>query len=288
MLHPIVGSPILSRCAYTLLGGLLFILSGCDDELQKIRFDERSPFERILVIDRGDKRYLRFGKAATGNQSTISLSDPNAVPAEYIRIAMLGMVMTPPQERVLMIGLGGGTFTTLLRRHYPNLRIDVVEIDPMVVEVAKTFFGVREDERYRVYVADGAKYVRQTKRRYELVLIDAYGGEGIPEDLSSPVFFNAVKSRLSPKGVAILNLWDQRGREALMADRFRNSFSESAWIRSEDGYNLVVFAMTAAMPDQADLVRAARGLTAQLDLSFDLAEIAERLSFDIGGSASQD
>ena len=33
MLHPIVGSPILSRCAYTLLGGLLFILSGCDDEL---------------------------------------------------------------------------------------------------------------------------------------------------------------------------------------------------------------------------------------------------------------
>ena len=128
----------------------LVALLGCDFESSQIRFDKQSEYERVLVIDKGDRRYLRFGNPNSVNQSIISLSDHRAVPAEYIRLATLGVMLTPNLNRVLMIGLGGGNFTTLLRRHFPDLYIDAVDIDPVVVEAAKNFFNVREDERFKI------------------------------------------------------------------------------------------------------------------------------------------
>ncbi len=59
-----------------------------------------------------------------------------------LMLAMLGMVMCPEPERVLMIGLGGGAFTSLLRRQFPSLWIDAVEIDPVVVEARSKKNGV--------------------------------------------------------------------------------------------------------------------------------------------------
>ena len=222
-----MSSFVFPRYALIAIGLLFITIAGCDDAQEKIRFDKRSEFERILVVDKGGERYLRFGKADSGNQSTISLSDPDTIPTEYIRFAMLGVLMTPGPERVLMIGLGGGTFTSLLRRHYPDLWIDVAEIDPVVVEAAREFFGVHEDERLRIHVADGAKFIRDAEQVYDLVLLDAYSGEGIAEDLTSTTFFDAVKARLSNSGVAMLNLWSQGARERLIAD----VFAEASQIR---------------------------------------------------------
>ena len=255
---------------------LIFPAPGCDDG--QVRFDKRSEFQRILVVDEGDKRYLRFGKADSGNQSTMSISDPQAVAVEYIRFSLLGMLMIPRRERVLMIGLGGGTFTTLLRRHYPDLWIDAVEIDPVVVEAARRFFGVQEDNRFRIHVGDGAKFIRKTPHEYDLIFLDAYSGEGLPPELVSPVFFAAVKDKLAEQGVVIINLWDQGLREGFLAGRFREVFPYTACIRSTDGYNLVLFGKETAMPAATRLVEAARRFTSEADLSFDLAEVADGLN----------
>jgi spermidine synthase len=250
--------------------------SGCEDRLAKVRFDERSEFERILVVDKGDRRYLRFGTADNGYQSSISLVDPEAVPMEYIRLAMLGMVMTPAPERVLMIGLGGGAFTNLLRRHFPDLWIDAVEIDPVVVKAARGFFGVREDERFQIYVQDGADFIEEVRNVYDLILLDAYSGEGVPEKLTTPSFFEAVKARTTGSGVVVVNLWQQGDREETIAASFGAVFSQTACVRSTDRQNLVLFGKTGGMPSSKDLVRAARRFTETSNLSFDLGKIARQ------------
>ncbi|MCF8077849.1 MAG: fused MFS/spermidine synthase [Desulfobacterales bacterium] len=242
-----------------------------------VRFDKQSEFERILVVDKADRRYLRFGAADNGYQSSISLSDPEAVPMEYIRAAMLGMVMAPEPERVLMVGLGGGAFTSLLRRHFPNLWIDAVEIDPVVVEAAGKFFNVREDERFRIYVEDGAKFIQDAQSSYDLILLDAYSGEGVPEKLVSREFFQAVKTKMNEGGVVAANLWQQGRREEAIAGAFHSVFAQSACIRTQDRQNLVLFGKAGGMPSSKDLVRAARRFTAASGLSFDLAEIAQRI-----------
>ena len=277
---------------------LLFVLTllSCEDtspppalrdavQSPQIRFDKRSEFNRILVVDEGEMRHLRFGAEDSGNQSTISLSNPGAVPMEYIRFAMLGMLLTPQQERVLMIGLGGGTFTTLLRRHYPTLWIDAVEIDPVVVEAAKSFFSVQEDSRFRIHIEDGAAFIERTRLSYDLIVLDAHTGDGIPEHLATPKLFRAVKERLSISGVAVLNLWDQGCKEHIVEKLFRTTFPEMACIRSADGFNLILFGKASAtIPEHADLVTAARQLTSDLGLSFDLGKAAEKLSTECPGS----
>ncbi len=244
----------------------------------QIRFDKRSEFGRILVVDEGDMRHLRFGAEDAGNQSTISLSNPSAVPMEYIRFAMLGMVLTPERERVLMIGLGGGVFTTLLRRHYPTLCIDVVEIDPVVVQAAKRFFAVREDSRFRIHIEDGAAFIQRTQRLYDLIFLDAYTGDAMPEHLATVEFFSRVKKKLSIRGVAVLNLWDEGPKDHVIEKLFCTTFSETASIRSGDGYNLILFGKASdKIPQSEELVTEARRLTSNLDLTFDLGKVAERL-----------
>ena len=95
------------RSLLFLLFLLVLTILACDEtSSRQIRFDKRSEFGRVLVVDEGDMRHLRFGSPSSGNQGTISLSDPKAVPMEYIRFAMLGMVLTPKAKRVMMIGLG--------------------------------------------------------------------------------------------------------------------------------------------------------------------------------------
>lgn len=233
------------------------------------------------MVDQGEMRYLRFRHVDGGDQSKISLSKPESVSMEYIRLSMLGILFTPRTERVLMIGLGGGTFTSLLRRHYPALWIDAVEIDPVVVQAAKRFFGVREDSRFRIHIEDGAAFIERASHSYDLIMLDAYTADGAPEHLATPKFFNAVKAKLSHNGVAVLNLWVDEHTERAIEKIFRSIFPETVCIRSSCGFNLVLFGKASAtMPEHEELVTAARRLTADLGLSFDLGKVAEQLRIE--------
>lgn len=256
----------------------LSVLLGCENDSGQIRFDKQSEYERVFVVDKGDRRYLRFGSLNSANQSIISLSDPTAVPVEYIRQATLGVMLTPSLNRVLMIGLGGGNFTTLLRRHFPELHIEAIEIDPVVVEAAKTFFNVREDERFKIHVADGAQFIRETPHIYDLILIDAYSGEGIPPALSGPSFFDAVKAKVSVNGIVILNLHRQKEREQSFIKTIQARFPEIACIRSSDNLNLVLFGKRSTMPHREDLVSMTREFSTAFDLSFNLEVLAKKLN----------
>lgn len=112
----------------------------------------------------------------------------------------------PGAKRVLVIG--GGVIPTAMRRIDPGLRIDVVELDPAVVAVAKRYFGFREDPSLRTFTGDGRVFVRRQARagvRYDLIIIDAYERVYVPEHLMAREFIGEVKSLLAPGGVVASN-----------------------------------------------------------------------------------
>src|SRR5262249_36427919 len=154
--------------------------------------DRTSSFGRVLVLDEGPRRVMRFGSPSGSEQSAIEPGNPRAVPVEYVRHALIGLAHHGQPRRVLMVGLGGGTFTTLVHRALPDATIDAVEIDPIVVAAARARFGLREDERYRVHVADAAAWMAAGDGVYDFVLLDAYAGEEIPAALGTEAFFRAV------------------------------------------------------------------------------------------------
>jgi spermidine synthase len=243
----------------------------------RVLFDRTSPLGRVLVVDEGRQRAMRFGGPAGADQSAIVRDDPGAVPVEYVRHALLGLAYQGHPGRVLMVGLGGGTFTSVVHRALPEASIDVVEIDPVVVEAARAWFGLREDGRYRVHVADAAAWVAGAggDEAYDYILLDAYAGDDIPAALASETFFRAVRRRLAPGGVVALNVADLPGPGVAAARAFRAVFVPFECRRMPRDGNVLIFAAPEARTvDRASAVRWAAGWDARRPTSFSLQALA--------------
>ncbi|MDZ7826505.1 MAG: hypothetical protein U5R48_11380 [Gammaproteobacteria bacterium] len=101
--------------------------------------EERSLYRNILVRQIGDERCLLFSvKRAQRNQSCVNLEDPDRLVFPYARMMLGGLLVNPEPERILMIGLGGGSITRVFHALYPDAIQDLVEIDAAVVRVARS------------------------------------------------------------------------------------------------------------------------------------------------------
>jgi spermidine synthase len=241
---------------------------------EKVVFDKRSQWNRILVVDKNDQRSLYFGKTDGDTQSTISLRDPRAVPMEYIRHAASALAFGSRRGNALVIGLGGGTYPMLLRRSFPTMSVDVVELDPLVRQVARDHFGVVEDDKLRVHIADGAAFLRRAQRRWDIIFLDAYGAGGIPDTLATDAFFAHVARRLLPGGLAIANITDANaGRERAMIGRFAKHFQACLLQHTPTSDNIIV---VAAHVLPGDVAAALQALDQEARLPFPVAPMAPR------------
>lgn len=144
----------------------------------------------------------------SGDPKNIQLKEPYESGAKYTDTLHLPWLFNKDAKSVLIVGGGGGVVPTIYRRDYPQLEtIDVVEIDPVVVDVAKRYFGFRPGERgVSTFIMDGRVYVRDCTRHYDIILLDAFTGGRPPFHLLTREFLELVKARLSPKGVVQLNI----------------------------------------------------------------------------------
>lgn len=241
---------------------------------RRIVFEASSRWNRVLVIDQGELRSLRFGDADGDTQSTVSLRDPRSVPMEYIRHAASALAFTVRRRRSLVIGLGGGTYPMLLRRSFPAMAIDVVELDPLIRRVASQYFGFVEDGKLRVRIADGARFMHRAQRRWDLIFLDAYGAAGIPEALGSEAFFADVARSLAAGGIAVANIADiNAGREKDLIARFAKAFPACILQHTPRSGNIIAVA-GASLP--RDLTAALRALDAEGRLPFATVAMAAR------------
>ena len=83
--------------------------------------------------------------------------------------------------RILCVGFGGGSIPSFLAEMLPKCRVDVVELEPAVIQ-ASTDLGFQEDKRIHVTVQDGAVFARNAVESdsgiYDAVIIDAYDADG--------------------------------------------------------------------------------------------------------------
>jgi hypothetical protein len=107
---------------------------------------------------------------------------------------------------MLVIGNAGGTVARAYGRFYPRVWIDGVELDPAVSAAARRYLGLGDNPRLRVITADGRPYLALTKRRYDLVVVDAYRQPYIPFYLATREFFELVREHLRPGGLVALNV----------------------------------------------------------------------------------
>jgi spermidine synthase len=134
--------------------------------------------------------------------------EPLRLELPYTRMAMVALAFVPRPENILVVGLGGGAIPMFLRAVLPDTHIDVVELDPEVVDAAKTYCGFQEDALLRTHVGDGRAFVEADGPPYDVIFLDAYGADQIPEHLATREFLGAVRSRLTRGGVVASNVWE--------------------------------------------------------------------------------
>lgn len=125
---------------------------------------------------------------------------------------------------VLMLGFGGGSAVRLLREeHALDPEFTAVEIDPEVVALARRWFGFAADPRVRFVVEDAAEHVQTSRASHDLVLVDAFVDERVPDALCTRGFLRATGERVAPGGVLVFNTLADTLRRVLEAERIENA-----------------------------------------------------------------
>ncbi len=175
---------------------------------ERVLVARHSPYNKILLTeDQAGLRTLRFGDEGVACQSVVKLGDPDHLELPYANVLPVCLAFMPQPRRALIIGLGGGTIPSFFHRRLPEMEIDVVEIDEVVVEVAKAYCGFSEDEKLRVHVDDGRDFIEKCSHRYDLIILDSFDAKSIPEHLATAEFLQSVRAALSPDGIVVSNVW---------------------------------------------------------------------------------
>lgn len=174
----------------------------------RLLYEANSEYNGKIIVredERGIRRML-FAEGAPA-QTVIDTRDPQRLVGAYSRVIMVSLGVITQPRNMLIVGLGGGAMPMFLRRNCPDARIDVAELDPAVLVAAKEYFGFSEDEKMRVHVGDGRKFIENAKTRYDIIFLDAFGPDSMPPLLATREFMEAVKARLSDNGIVASNVY---------------------------------------------------------------------------------
>lgn len=139
-------------------------------------------------------------------ESLYNPNDRSELPVVYTRYMTVALAYAAQARKVLEIGLGGGRLASYLHDYVAGLDMTCAELDPGVVELAQDYFGVTQGPRLRIVPQDGRIFARRTRDVYDIILVDAYQGTLVPFHLVTKEFFQIVKSKLAPGGVAAQNI----------------------------------------------------------------------------------
>jgi spermidine synthase len=198
--------------AFLILFTLILSLAGLQSasaQQQQLLHQERSLYRNIFVTQTGDERCMLFRYPRPfGRESCKLLHDPDKLIFDYTQMMLSGLYLNPNPQRILVTGEGGATIVSALQEMLPNTQIDVVEIDAAVDRVAREFFEFKPGPKTRVFIEDGRVYVKRAaaqRPNYDMVLLDAFDADYIPEHMLTQEFLNEVKAIMAPNGVIVAN-----------------------------------------------------------------------------------
>lgn len=242
----------------------LFISTFASNCYAKVIHQERSVYRNILVDEKDGIRCLKFNvKSAQSRQSCLYSNDKDRLVFDYTKLLFSSLLFTQEINNVLIIGLGGGTVSNVLHQLYPQANIHNIEIDPAVIKVAKQYFDFKENKQVSSQVIDGRIFVKRAlfkDTRYDLIILDAFNGDYIPEHLMTKEFQVELKQLLTPKGILASNTFSTSKLYKYESATYFDVWHEFHQVRPKENSNRIILVSPAKLPSQKEIANKAEAL----------------------------
>lgn len=172
-----------------------------------------SKYSHLQVYDTTwyNNEKIRILKADNAIESAVSLST-EALVFKYTKFFTIAKKINPQLHKILMIGGGAYTVPNTFIKKYPDVNVDVVEIDPVMTLAAQKYFFLEKNRRLNIFTEDGRTFLNRESNnptslgQYDTLFIDAYKASNIPFQLTTIEAVQKMNSLLSNNGFVIANL----------------------------------------------------------------------------------
>ena len=196
--HPLAW--LLALSSFSLLGTMAL------NPIQRLKapiYQEESPYQQVRIREDDLFRYLVLDRTF---HATMWKVDPTSLFLPYSQMMVSSLALVPEPKRGLILGHGGGSLAKWLAQHWPDLELDIVEFDPVVVRMAEEYFQYHPPANHHIFVKDGRAFLNATDHTYDVMWIDAFARDMIPFHLTTAEFYSLVRTHLNPEGVVAVNL----------------------------------------------------------------------------------
>lgn len=198
-------------------------------------------FDSPFLMDDGETRSLHFSFMHV--QSEMRLDAPTELVFGYTQAMMAVLLVQSEPRDILLIGLGGGSLSKYCHFMLPDSVVTTVEINPAVVALREAFHIPPDSPRFRIIQDDGVAYMRHQRETADILMLDGYDDEGLPQMLTTLEFYRDCFHALRDGGILVSNFNCDGLTLATCLGRLVKVFDGKVLIiKSRDDSNKVVFA----------------------------------------------
>lgn len=244
----------------------------------------KSKYSHIKVADYGSLRQLYFvrdsGEEAL--ESTIDLNYPQNLFLLYTQTMFASFFLNKEHSDTLLIGLGGGGMVHFLNHYFPHVKVDAVEIDPAIVEIAKKYFKLKVHPSTRIFTDDAANFILLPGKNYDVIYMDAFlkptsdtDSTGVANKFKGQTFLQKLKSRLKQNGIVVFNI---NNHEKMQEDiqTIEHEFAQIYFFQKNRSGNLIVIGSTNTNRISQDKMKEIAGvLDKNYKVNFSFLDIAK-------------
>ena len=245
-----------------------FLSSKFTQELPRRIHRRESNGLTIEVKQNSRYRWLTFANGIV--QSAMSLEAPHELVLAYTHSMMAPLIFNPTPQRILCLGIGGGSLVRHFRHTLPEAEITAVDSSLEVIETAREYFQLPADGPNLHVATDDARTAIAHAVSQDLVLVDVFDEQGMPAWLASSGFFATCRRALSEQGILVLNLMpDDETELAQFLSALRHEFLGRVLVTTLVDYRNVIVIALQEPPDElavAALGSRAHALEKQLKL----------------------